>query len=540
MAVPSHRPVSAGGRLVPFGLATADGRLYAPREVPIGKDCGCICPACSELLVSKHCTNEKVTPHFAHYTATDCVGAYESALHLAAKQLIEQERHLFFPRLVAQVTAIDAKNVPQTLSQLLRPEGVQPLAEVYVEQQVGVIRPDLKVSCVSQGEVLVEILVTHAVSEEKLVKVRQLGMPMLEFDLSGISEPTFDALRQVLFQESYAAKWLYHPDRTAVEQAQYEQLQNRLANIEALVLREEAAAREEARKRAEAAREWDELVTEVYCHKEEENRSRQQAEAAQQAEITKKKAEARRQERNRAARFKAMSDEEKSYRLCHWLGTPRLPNSLHVRVPGAEVFGAAQSLLWQVALFGAITLRLTDEHEPKPGHVTMEWAIKWLSKRFTLLESFKEVVRSGRQERPKGEAAIWSYLWGLHERGCLNGFRLGAFRTRVATFAAYQNLTHFRARKISQGAELHWVAEDAWPRHHVASILAEAHAEPGAREGVSWGRLATLLPVVRGQEPLDIAERYGDPQLVLEYLISAGFLVYGRNPSIWKTKLVSY
>lgn len=80
---------------VPFGYCVADGRMYAPREVPLGKRCGCICPACKDELIARHEINGHKTPHFSHDSGADCANGLETAVHLAAKQLIEQEKLLF-------------------------------------------------------------------------------------------------------------------------------------------------------------------------------------------------------------------------------------------------------------------------------------------------------------------------------------------------------------------------------------------------------------------------------------------------------------
>ena len=66
----------------------SDGRLVNVDEVETGHDCKCICPACKEPLVAKN--NGLVREHhFAHLSGSECDFAYESMLHLLAKERVQ-------------------------------------------------------------------------------------------------------------------------------------------------------------------------------------------------------------------------------------------------------------------------------------------------------------------------------------------------------------------------------------------------------------------------------------------------------------------
>ena len=88
-----HGPRREGS--IPFGRSMTNGRMFEPREVPLGNGCGCVCPACGEAIISKHCMAGKIAPHFAHAPGADCALGYETALHLAAKQLIADRGTLY-------------------------------------------------------------------------------------------------------------------------------------------------------------------------------------------------------------------------------------------------------------------------------------------------------------------------------------------------------------------------------------------------------------------------------------------------------------
>lgn len=54
-----------------------------------GKECECFCPSCKEPLIAKNGGKKKIH-HFAHISGIDCVTAYETMLHLLAKEKIRK------------------------------------------------------------------------------------------------------------------------------------------------------------------------------------------------------------------------------------------------------------------------------------------------------------------------------------------------------------------------------------------------------------------------------------------------------------------
>lgn len=69
-----------------YGL-DEQGQLAHISEVERGDACGCLCPACNSPLRAKK--GEVVQHHFAHVNA-ECEHAVESALHLAAKEVLAE------------------------------------------------------------------------------------------------------------------------------------------------------------------------------------------------------------------------------------------------------------------------------------------------------------------------------------------------------------------------------------------------------------------------------------------------------------------
>ncbi len=175
----------------PYGLQ--DGKLVSVDTVESGLACGCVCPACNEPLEA-HKGKLKIH-YFKHYNGSDCGYGLETATHLLAKSIIENEKILLLPSLQAPP---DWKQLPYLEAQYLneRPfphhimfkELVPPwyklkVDEVLVEKRVGSIIPDVIV--VAKGKQLfVEIKVTHGIDDKKLKYIKENRISVVEYDFS--------------------------------------------------------------------------------------------------------------------------------------------------------------------------------------------------------------------------------------------------------------------------------------------------------------------------------------------------------------------
>lgn len=65
------------------------GELVYVDDVAKGLECECICPCCKAKLVAKNGGTKRIH-HFAHASEIECEGAYESMLHLLAKEKIRK------------------------------------------------------------------------------------------------------------------------------------------------------------------------------------------------------------------------------------------------------------------------------------------------------------------------------------------------------------------------------------------------------------------------------------------------------------------
>lgn len=184
---------------LPFGLK--DGKLVEISEVERGLGCDCTCPCCGSKLIARK--GKLKTPHFAHYQNPDCEHGFETALHLAAKYIIEQRREIQLPELWQDMGRFGM----QKLTEVRFPK----VSEVTVERRLGDIVPDLLLDFSGQ-KLLVEIAVTHFVDSEKLAKIMSLGISTIEVDLSSfLNEPLhFQKLSNILIEQVEQKRWVFN------------------------------------------------------------------------------------------------------------------------------------------------------------------------------------------------------------------------------------------------------------------------------------------------------------------------------------------
>ena len=76
------------------------GKLVHVSQVERGLACECVCPSCNERLIAKK--GEYREHHFAHESGTSCQYAAETALHLAAKDILARRKEIILPAVQAK------------------------------------------------------------------------------------------------------------------------------------------------------------------------------------------------------------------------------------------------------------------------------------------------------------------------------------------------------------------------------------------------------------------------------------------------------
>ena len=168
-----------------------NGVLISIEDVSSGMGCGCTCPSCGAVLVAKK--GSKREHHFAHYDASDCNHGSESALHLMAKNTIAALKKLFIPSMDDHHDG----NIREFNTVELESRAFHSFIPDIV------LKNDEEILCV-------EILVTHAVDEEKEKKIEKSKAPTIEIDLGGMID-NFDEKSIIeAFLSGRQTKWIYN------------------------------------------------------------------------------------------------------------------------------------------------------------------------------------------------------------------------------------------------------------------------------------------------------------------------------------------
>ena len=174
-----------------------NGKLVSIDEVESGLACGCICPCCESELVGKK--GKVKAHHFAHKSEA-CAGALETALHLLAKEIIDQEKFMIFPPL----------DHPKKSDVVWRPAKKNHFTKVEVERNLGDIKPDLIAYC-NDEQIYIEIAVTHFIDEEKLEKIKKRKVSTIEVDLRRLkSDYTEKDVKKALLENYSNKEWMYN------------------------------------------------------------------------------------------------------------------------------------------------------------------------------------------------------------------------------------------------------------------------------------------------------------------------------------------
>lgn len=173
---------------IPYGLR--DGRIISVEDLTVdneyGKRCKCICPRCKAPLIARIRGRVRMK-HFAHYGNSDCVGGYESALHMLVKEVIEEGARIKLPPIYSSLSQsgffvfndVVFYNSFLSDAMVIKPD----VGKTEVEKDLGKIRPDVMVEN-SGNKLFIEVLVSHAVDEEKRKLIQEYGTSCIEVDFS--------------------------------------------------------------------------------------------------------------------------------------------------------------------------------------------------------------------------------------------------------------------------------------------------------------------------------------------------------------------
>jgi hypothetical protein len=139
---------------------------------------------------------------------------HETVLHFEVKKILSESLSLRVPALEAHAFG-ESKSGVQFEREWTKPSEVISLLEVCLEKRTAGVIPDVvAVTHESHGGLMmVEITVTNHLNATRLEKIRTIGIPALEIDLShsgGLL--TRDELRDLVVDGLVLKKWIHHPE----------------------------------------------------------------------------------------------------------------------------------------------------------------------------------------------------------------------------------------------------------------------------------------------------------------------------------------
>lgn len=263
---------------LPFAI-DKNGNLVGVDQVARGLACNCTCPSCGDRLIAAQ--GAVKAWYFAHHGDTDCAAGYESAMHLAVKEIVESEKALLLPgcnvlchpegercptipsqifhvgafrkaRLVGRYEYLDwpvsrsIEGSPCSGGATSQSKLVT-FDQVILEQTEGDIRPDI-IGIVGGRRLYIEVAVTHFVDKGKEIKIRARGVSTVEIAVTQVvgERWTMDKLRDVVLKQTENKIWIYNPRLEELAEAVQQENERRQDEID---LQERALRAAEAKTR---------------------------------------------------------------------------------------------------------------------------------------------------------------------------------------------------------------------------------------------------------------------------------------------------
>jgi hypothetical protein len=178
---------------------------YAPNEngvlvhiddVANGAKCACHCRKCGAPLHAKNAGDQR-EHHFAHSHGKECEGAYESVLHMLAKEILQETGRIMLPK-------SDNGQFPSGSVRIHNIE-IEKLDEHYG------IQPDAE-GILDNGErILIEFYVSHKVDQKKRQIIVDNNLKCIEIDVK-YEALNRDKLKKFLTNTDENRKWIIKTD----------------------------------------------------------------------------------------------------------------------------------------------------------------------------------------------------------------------------------------------------------------------------------------------------------------------------------------
>ncbi len=207
---------------LPFGLK--NGILLSINDVERGLACDCICPSCKSKLIAKK--GDSKIHHFAHYSVESCSTSIETALHLAAKEIIEKEKYFVIPPLKIENPNSNFEKISLFESRKIS------FTDVRLEVSLSDIKPDL-IIYIGEKKLMIEIAVTHFVDKEKYEKIKLKNISTIEVDLKSLKDGfTYQDLKRMVLDSINNKEWIYNTKKNELENKYFNDYKEQLQYAE--------------------------------------------------------------------------------------------------------------------------------------------------------------------------------------------------------------------------------------------------------------------------------------------------------------------
>jgi hypothetical protein len=201
---------------LPFGMR--DGEQVHISGVPSGLACNCFCAYCNAQLSAKK--GKKNTHHFAHHNSEVCAHGYETALHIAAKKVLEDSKRILLPDYSIR-EVVNGEICGQTRSKsgtsIVVEKHFALIENVNLEKYLNDIVPDV-IADIDGKPYIIEIAVTSFVDEIKKEKIKDLNIATLEINLSGFDrDSSYDFIRENIVEAIAHKKWIFHHNESNIK-----------------------------------------------------------------------------------------------------------------------------------------------------------------------------------------------------------------------------------------------------------------------------------------------------------------------------------
>ena len=221
------------GEYLTYALNNSGKMVYVD-DVPNGLACNCRCPKCHELLVAKNGGEIKVH-HFSHANGSECKGAYETALHIMAKEIIATERTLMLPKYLLfngkkfqqypyyyeddEVYECDYEEDEKVEAHKVHFKDV----EIEERNDLSTLQPDC-VGITDDGQrIHIEIVVTHGIDDAKFTKIKKHSINCIEIKIPRNFLLERQKLADYIINSTDGKRWINNPSTdNAIVNAKYD------------------------------------------------------------------------------------------------------------------------------------------------------------------------------------------------------------------------------------------------------------------------------------------------------------------------------